>query len=106
MATPTNEAQVVAAIIKTIRRSWPDAWVVKIHGGPQQRAGLPDLLVCLRGTLVGLEVKYQRPGESREHALGRATLLQRAELARIETAGGVGAVVLSVQEALEVLAAI
>lgn len=102
---PTNEAQVVAAIVAAIRRRWPTAWVVKIHGGPQQRAGLPDLLVCLQGHLIGLEVKYQRPGESRAHALGRATLLQRAELLRIERAGGTGAVVLSPEEALEVLAA-
>lgn len=32
-------------------------WVLKVWGGPMMRAGCPDFLVCLRGLLVGVEVK-------------------------------------------------
>ena len=39
------------------------AFVFKVHGGPQMMAGLPDLIVCINGRFVGIEVKQpgQRP---------------------------------------------
>ena len=37
-------------------------FVFKVHGGPQMMAGLPDLIVCIQGLFVGIEVK--QPGQN------------------------------------------
>src|SRR3546814_18265267 len=68
----------------------------KLHGGPYQTAGLPDLIFVIEGRIYGFEVKKQRLGESAEHAYERATILQKAGLADLRRARGVGAVVLRV----------
>lgn len=100
---PTNETQLVNLIQESIRRDYPQAWVFNVVGHPYQRSGVPDLLVCLGGRLVGLEVKYQRPAESERHALGRASALQRKEIEGIRRAGGAAHVVTSVEQALAIL---
>jgi len=58
----------------------------KIHGGdnPFQAVGVPDLLCCIEGWFVGVEVKM--PGESLRPA-------QVVALAEIYRAGGIAAVV-------------
>lgn len=33
------------------------AFVFKVHGGPTMMAGLPDLIACVEGRYVGIEVK-------------------------------------------------
>lgn len=103
MGSAGPETRLVARIVAAIKAAHPEAWVVKIHGNPYQSAGIPDLLVVLGGRLAGLEVKAVRHGETAEHARKRATLRQLATLAAIERAGGVGRVVLSVEEALGVV---
>lgn len=97
------ETRLVRRIVTAIEDRYPDAWVRKVHGGPYQHAGIPDLLVCVNGKLVGLEVKHQKPGESEGHARGRATELQRAEIKAMYEAGAIAGVVLSVEEALELV---
>jgi len=52
---------------------------MKIHGGPHQLAGVPDLLCLRQGRAVFLEVK--QPGK-------KATPLQAARMNEIETQGG------------------
>lgn len=37
-------------------------FVFKVHGGPQMMAGLPDLVCCIQGLFVGIEVK--QPGQN------------------------------------------
>lgn len=101
MAQP--ETALVGRIKKAVLARFPDAMVVKIHGGAYQTAGLPDLVVVVDGRIYGFEVKKQRLGESAEHAYGRATILQKARLADLRRAGGIGAVVLSVDEVLALL---
>jgi len=98
-----TERALTDAIVKAIKRAHPDAWVFKVHGHPGQMVGVPDLLVCHRGRLVGLEVKLPQPGESAAHAVGRATPIQLAQLLAIRRAGGLAAVVLSVADSLFVL---
>lgn len=100
---PSTETPLVHAIVKAILREYPDAWTFKVHGSPYQRAGVPDLLVCVHGSLFGFEVKHQKPDESEQHARGRATLLQRNEIRDIRQAGGYAAVILSPEEALEAI---
>lgn len=97
---PSNEAGTVAAIWKAIHREYPKAWRFKVVGSPYQMSGVPDLLLCVEGLLVGLEVKYQRPGESVEHALSRVTPRQWQQIREINQAGGYAAVVLNPAGAL------
>ncbi len=74
----------------------PSLWVFKVHGGMYQQAGVPDLLCCLNGYFIALEVKH--PDQSHP-----VTQLQQAQLDLLQGAGAVTAVVESVEEALAVL---
>lgn len=101
-----TERALTDSIVKAIKRAHPDAWVFKVHGHPGQMVGVPDLLVCHRGRLAGLEVKMPQPGESASHARARATPIQLAQLGAIQRAGGLAAIVLSVPESLAALSSI
>lgn len=90
-------------IKRAVKRAYPTAMVVKIAGGQYQTAGLPDLIVVLDGRAYGLEIKKQRLGESEAHARGRATLRQEARLADMRRAGALAEVILSAEEALDLL---
>ena len=100
---PTNETGVVREIVQAIYLEYPEAWGTKIHGSPYQPVGIPDLLFCIEGRLVALEVKHQKPGESREHAAARATPAQLSQINGIRRAGGTAHVVCSAEEALRVI---
>ena len=100
---PTKEAGLLGQVTRAVAKAYPDAWGFKVVGGPYQAAGVPDLLFCVDGLLFGMELKFKRPGESREHALGRATPAQRSQIDRINRAGGVAAVILSAEEALDLI---
>lgn len=103
MARWKNETALVGAIGKAIVKEHPTAFIIKVHGGPMQEPGLPDLLLCIEGHFFGFEVKHQKPGESEEHARERATPLQRIKIQRINAAGGTGRVILTPEEALDVI---
>ena len=66
----------------------------KVHGGPYQEAGVSDLLLCLHGRWVAIELK--RPGE-------KVTPLQDAFLRRVSEAGGLGLIVYTNWEPIEVI---
>ena len=97
---PTKESGLVAAISKAIHAKYPDAWIFKTVGNPYQMRGVPDLLLGINGLLIGLEVKFQRPGESRESALSRVTPGQQYQIHALRRAGCYADAVLSVEEAL------
>ena len=63
-------------------------------GGLGQRPGVPDILACVAGRFVAVELK--RPGR-------RPTLRQQAELPVIPAAGGVGLVATSLDDLVEAL---
>jgi len=92
---PPKEDAIVTAIIRRLKRE-PCLWYVKNHGTPFGRRGIPDITGCYRGRMFGLEVK--RPG--RKHDVSK---LQELELQRIANAGGLAAVVESVDDAMAVL---
>ena len=74
------------------------SFVHKSHGSAYARTGLPDIVVIDRyGRFVGLEVK--RP------SVGRLTAIQARILNKINAAGGYAAVVHSVAEVEQVMAA-
>lgn len=58
------EYRIVQKIKKYIRSR--GGWVVKIHGGPYQDPGTPDLIACYRGTFLAIEVKTPRGVASTE----------------------------------------
>lgn len=70
-------------------------WAVKIHGGPFQLSGLPDVLAIKGGRAAWAE--FKRPGEE-------ATKLQSHRLRELSLAGCACAVVHSVGEYREFLA--
>lgn len=80
MSTP--EGRLTAAVIRELRarkkNGEPVAWL-KIKGGPMQARGWPDLLVIYRGRVLFVELKAEG---------NEPTLLQRARIEEIRTAGG------------------
>lgn len=103
MPTYKNETALVDAIRKALLKEYPSAWVFKVHGGMMQMAGVPDILVCVEGRLFGFEVKHRKPTESEEHARGRASEQQLYQIEKIREAGGVAEVILSAEEALDII---
>ncbi len=79
----------VIAYLKQLNNTADPLWFLKIHGGPMQRAGLPDLFVIYKGRTFGIELK--RPGK-------KPTKLQQHTLSEMEKAGATTAVVTSVDQ--------
>lgn len=89
---PKSEASITQSIIRYCRgREW---WHYKVWGSAFARAGVPDLIVCVRGAFVALEVK--REG-------GHPSKLQLFEIKNIRDSGGVAEVVYSLEKAKEIL---
>ena len=95
MSTP--EGRTTAAIIKYLRQRVKDDdsffWC-KLHGGPMQRAGLPDLLVIHQSVAHFFEVKSKT---------GEPTALQVHTICRLQRAGAMACVVRSVDEVRNIL---
>ena len=75
--------------IKTYLKGIPSCFCFKEHGGPYGQTGLPDIIVCLSGRFIALEVKTET---------GKTTALQELTLKEIRKAGGIAEVVRSVGE--------
>lgn len=56
-------------------------WFVKIWGGGMQKEGIPDILMCVSGIFVSLELKS---------AKGRPSELQKKNTAMVNESGGMG----------------
>ena len=91
-----SETHLQTRIRRAILQHFPGSWMVKIHGGPMQAAGIPDLIGCVEGRFVALEVKL--PGG--KHPVSP---LQTQVLRQIKRAGGVARVVTSEEDALSIL---
>ena len=99
MGRPGPETRLIAAIRKRIRETakYRDSvLVVKYHGSQFGEAGVSDLLCCIGGVFVAVEVKAP---EGRHPV----TVKQRAFGQRVIEAGGYFAVVRSVDEFLKVV---
>lgn len=99
----TNESQLVGQIMKAIAKEYKTAWLFKVVGSPYQMVGVPDILACIEGLTVGIEVKHQKPHETEDAARGRTTLTQRGQIQRINRAGGIAGTALSVEDAFEII---
>jgi len=65
------------------------AWHMKVHGSMYQKAGVPDIIACINGRFVGIEVK--RPG-------GVVSELQKYHIGQINKSGGAAFVAYSVDD--------
>lgn len=43
--------------IKDFLKSLPNTWFFKYWAGPYSKSGIPDIIACVRGQLVAIEVK-------------------------------------------------
>lgn len=75
--------------IKEYLKTVEDCFFWKEHGGMYAQTGIPDLIVCLKGKFIALEVKTET---------GKATVLQEITIRKIRKAGGTAQVVRSVEE--------
>lgn len=71
------------------------AWAVKVHGNIHS-TGIPDIVACYRGRMLGLEVKV--PGRE-----GTLTKYQAHTLEQIKGARGIARVVTSVDQIDKIL---
>lgn len=78
-----NETSLIRSKIRPYLESL-GARVYKIHGNAFQEAGTPDLLCCLAGRFIGLEVKKRG---------NKPTYIQEASLRTIRKAGGIAGVI-------------
>lgn len=61
-------------------------YFIKYHGGYFSRSGVPDILACINGKFVGLEIK--RPDKK-----GKISELQKAHIKNINNSGGIALVI-------------
>jgi hypothetical protein len=87
------EKSITNAILRYLRNI-PGCFCWKQHGGQYGTSGLPDIICCLDGRFVAFEVK--RPSG------GRLTKLQARALEKIQAAGGIAAMVTSLDEVKEI----
>lgn len=73
-----------------------DVWVLNVAGNGVQRSGIPDLLMCVRGLFLAIELK-------REDGSGRTSGQQRVEGRKIQNAGGIFMVSNNYDEIIELI---
>ena len=88
-----RESQLILNILKYLA-TIPGCFYWKEHGGQYGTAGIPDIIVCHKGKFIALEAKVGR---------NQPTRLQAAPIEQIRRAGGVAAVVRSVDEVKEIM---
>ena len=68
--------------IKKFLKSY-NIWFTKVWGGGYQKAGIPDILACVNGRFVAIEIK----GSS-----GKPTELQKYNIKKINESNGVAVI--------------
>jgi len=84
-----NESDITKSILKYLK-TLPRCFFWKEHGGIYGTSGIPDIIVCIDGRFIALEVKTQK---------GKTTPLQNAAIRKIRSSGGFAFVVRSMEEA-------
>ena len=87
-ARTMKESDIVTSILRHLK-TVPGCFAWKTHGGMYGTAGIPDIIACVEGRFFAFEVKTES---------GKVTPLQAATIQKILTAGGMAAVVRSVDE--------
>jgi len=94
MSKPESKLQ--RKIREALEKEFEDSFWFKVHGGPFQMAGLPDLIGCVAGIYIGIEVKHPE----QDHPLSR---IQKIRIRQIQEAGGYAACVEDVEDAIELV---
>ena len=89
--TTKRESHLQRRVRGALAAAFPGCWCVKVHVSEFSAAGTPDLLCCVHGHFVAIEVK--QPGEV-------PTVLQEFTLNNIRHAGGIAVVVSSPEQAV------
>lgn len=87
-----REAELVRATQQLLEHL--GAWHFKVHGHLGQRPGVPDIVACVRGRFVAIELKGPR---------GKVTAHQEKEVHRIRQAGGIAGVARSIDDVVDIL---
>lgn len=90
------ETRLQKRIQDRVKEVFPSAYLFKVHGGPYQKRGLPDLMGCINGRLIGIEVKV--PGKEKN-----VTKLQQNQINQINAAGGYAFVSTDPEQAVQIL---
>lgn len=107
------ESAITRSILRYLKQFEPDVFAWKIHGGPMQKAGMPD--ICVIYNLLGLWYQSNMTGKWHVHRANTAatgffevkqpgkkpTKLQRAIAKKLEAAGAWVATVTSLDEVKE-----
>ena len=91
--TEKPETALTRKILKRLRQE--GGFWTKIHGGPYQSVGLPDIVGCHRGRFYGFEVKVRERDQP--------TARQSLTLLLIRQAGGVSRVIRGPADALNAI---
>ncbi|MBU3107175.1 VRR-NUC domain-containing protein [Clostridium gasigenes] len=70
--------------IKKFLNKLPKTWFYKNWAGPYSKSGVPDIIACINGYFVALEVKAEN---------GHASELQKRNVRLIEESNGVALIV-------------
>lgn len=95
MTTSKLEGELQKECLRWVK-SLPEVWVLKVVGSAIQASGVPDILMCINGRFVAVELK-------RPDGKGRVSDIQKAQTERIQRAGGVAVVVNSFEGFKEVV---
>lgn len=88
------ESRLQTKIQKALQKEFPSSFFFKTHGGPYQRAGIPDIIGSVKGFFIGIEVKV--PG--RENTL---TDLQQHTIDQINESGGLAFMSTNPEDAID-----
>lgn len=69
--------------VKKYLKQLPNCWFTKIWGGGYQKAGIPDILACINGKFVAIELKSD---------VGKPSELQKRNVRLINEANGYGVI--------------
>lgn len=67
--------------IKAFLGNLPNTYFFKYWAGPYSKSGIPDIICCINGKFVGIEIKAEN---------GRPSALQERNIELIRKAGGLG----------------
>lgn len=70
--------------IKKFLEKLPNTWYFKVWSGPYSKSGIPDIIACINGKFVAIEVKAEN---------GHASDLQKRNIRLINQCNGIGYIV-------------
>ena len=82
MTEKMTERDFQSKVLKFLK-SQPKTWFFKVWGGGFQKSGIPDIICCINGWFIAVELKS---------STGRPTALQEMNIRQINAAGGIGVI--------------